>query len=126
MIFAGWKGGYGRVLEIRHRNGFVTRYGHLNGFASGIRRGSNVSISRTVAFVGTTGLSTAPHLHFEVLVNGKHRDPRLALRNVTGEPLAAGQRATFENLKARFFSRLDGPRSSNTAATPAVAGVDGD
>ena len=126
VIFAGWKGGYGRVLEIRHRNGFVTRYGHLNGFASGIRRGSNVSISRTVAFVGTTGLSTAPHLHFEVLVNGKHRDPRLALRNVTGEPLAAGQRATFENLKARFFSRLDGPRASNTAATSAVAGVDGD
>ena len=125
VIFAGWKGGYGRVLEIRHRNGFVTRYGHLNAFAPGIRRGSNVSISRTVAFVGTTGLSTAPHLHFEVLVNGKHRDPRLALRNVTGEPLAPGHRATFENLKARLFSRLDGPRASNTAAAPAIRGIDG-
>jgi murein DD-endopeptidase MepM/ murein hydrolase activator NlpD len=126
VIFAGWKGGYGRVLEIRHRNGFVTRYGHLNGFAAGIRRGTNVSISRTVAFVGTTGLSTAPHLHFEVLVNGKHRDPRVALRNVTGEPLAAGQRASFDDLKARLFARLDGPRSSNTAAGPVVTRVAGD
>ena len=126
VIFAGWKGGYGRVLEIRHRNGFVTRYGHLNGFAAGIRRGTNVSISRTVAFVGTTGLSTAPHLHFEVLVNGKHRDPRVALRNVTGEPLAAGQRAGFADLKARLFARLDGTRSTSTAAGSVVTRVAGD
>lgn len=125
VIFAGWKGGYGRVLEIRHRNGFVTRYGHLNGFAAGIRRGTNVSISRTVAFVGTTGLSTAPHLHFEVLVNGKHRDPRVALRNVTGEPLAAGQRAGFADLKARLFARLDGARSTSTAGS-VVTRVAGD
>jgi murein DD-endopeptidase MepM/ murein hydrolase activator NlpD len=120
VIFAGWKGGYGRVLEIRHPNGFVTRYGHLNGFAAGIRRGTSVSISRTVAFVGSTGLSTAPHLHFEVLVNGKHRDPRVALRNVTGEPLAQGQRATFTQLKARLFALLDSP-PTNTRSAPSVA-----
>ena len=126
VIFAGWKGGYGRVLEIRHRNGFVTRYGHLNGFATGIRRGATVSISRTVAFVGTTGLSTAPHLHFEVLVNGKHRDPRVVLRNVTGEPLAAAQRASFQDLKAQLFARLDGSRSPNTAAGPVVTRAAGD
>jgi murein DD-endopeptidase MepM/ murein hydrolase activator NlpD len=120
VIFAGWKGGYGRVLEIRHPNGFVTRYGHLNGFAEGIRRGTSVSISRTVAFVGSTGLSTAPHLHFEVLVNGKHRDPRVALRNVTGEPLAPGQRATFVQLKARLFALLDSP-PANTRSAPSVA-----
>ena len=126
VIFAGWKGGYGRVLEIRHRNGFVTRYGHLNGFAAGIRRGATVSISRTVAFVGTTGLSTAPHLHFEVLVNGKHRDPRVVLRNVTGEPLAAAQRASFQDLKAQLFARLDGTRSPNTAAGPVVTRAAGD
>jgi murein DD-endopeptidase MepM/ murein hydrolase activator NlpD len=120
VIFAGWKGGYGRVLEIRHPNGFVTRYGHLNGFAAGIRRGTSVSISRTVAFVGSTGLSTAPHLHFEVLVNGKHRDPRVALRNVTGEPLAPGQRATFAQLKARLFALLESP-PANTRSAPSVA-----
>ncbi len=107
VIFAGWKGGYGRVIEIRHTNGYVTRYGHLKGFASGIKAGTSVSISRTIGFVGATGLATAPHLHFEVLVGGKHRDPRVALRNVTGEPLAAAQRAEFAALKARLFAQLD-------------------
>jgi murein DD-endopeptidase MepM/ murein hydrolase activator NlpD len=126
VIFAGWKGGYGRVLEIRHKNGLVTRYGHLNGFAAGIRRGTSVSISRTVAFVGTTGLSTAPHLHFEVLVNGKHRDPRVALRNVTGEPLAAAHRASFADLKARLFARLDGALAAQTVAGPVGTRVAGD
>lgn len=126
VIFAGWKGGYGRVLEIRHRNGFVTRYGHLNGFASGIRRGTSVSIARTVAYVGTTGLSTAPHLHFEVLVGGKHRDPRVALRNVTGEPLAAGLRSTFIQLKTRLFSRLDAAPTPAKVAGVAVANPNGD
>ena len=54
----GWGNGYGNVLEIRHRNGYVTRYGHLRGFASDVHVGSHVSIGQTVAYVGTTGLST--------------------------------------------------------------------
>ncbi len=107
VIFAGWKGGYGRVIEIRHRNGFVTRYGHLSAFAAGIRSGAAVSISRTIGFVGHSGLATAPHLHFEVLVDGVHRDPRLALRNVTGEPLDNAQRTAFGSVKARLFAILD-------------------
>ncbi len=107
VIYAGWKGGYGRVIEIRHRNGFVTRYGHLSAFAAGIRAGASVSISRTIGFVGQSGLATAPHLHFEVLVGGVHRDPRLALRNVTGEPLDTAQRNKFGAVKARLFAILD-------------------
>lgn len=116
VIFAGWKGGYGRVVEIRHRNGYVTRYGHLKGFASGIRRGAGVEISRTIGYVGATGLATAPHLHFEVLVGGVHRDPRVALRNVTGEPLSAGQRSVFTARKAALFAMLDGEREASTDA----------
>lgn len=107
VIYAGWKGGYGRVVEIRHRNGFVTRYGHLRGFGAGIRAGVAVAISRTIGFVGSSGLATAPHLHFEVLVGGQHRDPRVALRNVTGEPLAGSERSAFAALRARLFARLD-------------------
>ncbi len=108
VLYAGWKGGYGRVVEIRHRNGFVTRYGHLQGFAKGIRRGSSVAISSTIGFVGASGLATAPHLHFEVLVGGVHRNPTLALRNTGGgEPLAAVDRSAFADLRARFFARLD-------------------
>ena len=107
VIYAGWKGGYGRVVEIRHRNGFVTRYGHLRGFGAGIRAGASVAISRTIGFVGASGLATAPHLHFEVLVGGKHRDPRVALRSVTGEPLAGDDRPAFTALRSRLFARLD-------------------
>ncbi|MBU6364918.1 MAG: M23 family metallopeptidase [Gemmatimonadetes bacterium] len=107
VIFAGWKGGYGRVVEIRHRNGFVTRYGHLNGFAKGIRAGASVGIANTIGFVGATGLATAPHLHFEVLVGGRHRDPRQVLRNMAGEPLAAAHRPAFLSLKSRVFALLD-------------------
>ncbi len=109
VVFAGRRGGYGNVVEIRHHNGFVTRYAHLKGFAKGIRAGASVAISRTIGYVGTTGLSTAPHLHFEVLVGGKHRDPRVALRNVTGEPLAKAQQTAFARLKAELFARLDEP-----------------
>lgn len=105
VVFAGWRGGYGKTIEIRHTNGFVTRYGHLR--AIHVRAGQSVNISQTIGQVGSTGLSTAPHLHFEVLVNGVHRDPRVALRNQSGEPLAASQRRAFAELKARLFAQLE-------------------
>ncbi|MEQ1692640.1 MAG: M23 family metallopeptidase [Gemmatimonas sp.] len=108
VIYAGWKGGYGRVVEIRHRNGFVTRYGHLQSFAAGIRRGSSVAMSTTIGRVGASGLATAPHLHFEVLVGGVHRNPTIALRTTAGgEPLASADRSSFADIKARFFALLD-------------------
>lgn len=107
VVFAGWKGGYGRTIEIRHPNGYVTRYGHLNGFASGISTGVQVSIAKTIGYVGSTGLATGPHLHLEVLVGGKHRDPRIALKNVSGEPLAPTKQAEFAALKNRLFAQLE-------------------
>ncbi|MBL0939908.1 MAG: M23 family metallopeptidase [Gemmatimonadaceae bacterium] len=119
VIFAGWKGGYGKTIEIRHTNGMVTRYGHLD--AINVKSGTSVNISQTIGKVGSTGLSTAPHLHFEVLVNGVHRDPRVALRNVTGEPLAASHRGEFAALKARLFAQLDAP-----FIRPVVARAGGD
>jgi murein DD-endopeptidase MepM/ murein hydrolase activator NlpD len=109
---AGWAGGYGNVLQLRHRNGYVTRYGHLRGFAKGIRAGARVEIGQTVAYVGTTGLSTAPHLHFEVLVGGVQRDSRAALRNITGFPIEGGERGAFERLREQLLASLD--------ATPGV------
>jgi murein DD-endopeptidase MepM/ murein hydrolase activator NlpD len=117
---AGWAGGYGNVLEIRHPNGYVTRYAHLRGFARGVRRGSHVSIGQKVAFVGTTGLSTAPHLHFEVLVGGVHRDPRAALRDKSGFPIGATERGAFTALRSRMLAAMDGH-----GATVASAGQGG-
>jgi murein DD-endopeptidase MepM/ murein hydrolase activator NlpD len=108
VLRAGWSNGYGNLLELRHRNGYVTRYGHLRGFARGVRTGSRVAIGQTVAYVGSTGLSTAPHLHFEVLVGGVHRDSRAALRSTSGEPIGASERADFEQRRQQMLASLSG------------------
>jgi murein DD-endopeptidase MepM/ murein hydrolase activator NlpD len=114
----GWGNGYGNVLEIRHRNGYVTRYGHLSRFASGVHVGSHVSIGQTVAFVGSTGLSTGPHLHFEVLVNGQQRDPRTALKATGGEPVPDAERSAFTDLRDRLLASLDAPINGVEKLTP--------
>ena len=120
VVKAGRSGGYGNVLEIRLRNGYVTRYGHLRNFARGLRPGSRVAVGETVAFVGTTGLSTAPHLHFEMLAGGRNLDPRLALRSLKGgEPIARRERAAFDAVRARLLASLE-PAQSVVASSSAV------
>lgn len=108
VIRAGWGRGYGNVLELRHRNGYVTRHAHLRGFAKGLRVGQRVSIGQTVAYVGSTGLSTAPHLHFEVLVGGRQRNPSEAIKAAIkgGDPVPARQRRDFEMLRDRMLAVL--------------------
>jgi len=119
VIFAGRKGGYGNAIEVRHPNGFVTRYGHLRSFAKVTRRGARVDIGQTIGFVGMTGLATAPHLHFEVLVGGVQRNPRVALAMKGGEPLPASERETFERERGELIALLqrDGA-SARLAARP--------
>jgi len=104
---AGWGAGYGNVVEIRHRNGFVTRYGHLSRFS--VRAGQRVSIGQTVAYVGSTGLATGPHLHFEVLVDGQQRDPRTALKSTGGDPVPATERDSFLVMRDRLLASLEAP-----------------
>lgn len=114
VVREGWGNGYGNVLEIRHPNGFVTRYGHLSRFASGVHAGSRVTIGQTVAYVGSTGLATGPHLHFEVLVNGQQRDPRAALKSAGGEPIPAAERSAFEQERDRLLAELGDPTAGVT------------
>ena len=123
VVRAGWGNGYGNVLEIRHRNGFVSRYGHLRGFASGVRAGSHVAIGQTVAFVGMTGLATGPHLHFEVLVDGVQRDPRSALRDRSGDPVPPSERPAFETQLAQMMAPLEtqSPAMTSNRAGSALA-----
>jgi murein DD-endopeptidase MepM/ murein hydrolase activator NlpD len=118
VIFAGWKSGFGNVLEVRHNNGYVSRYGHLRGFAKGVRVGSTVGIGKTIGFVGMTGLATAPHLHFEMLVDGVQRDPRKALKDKISDPLPARERSTFAALRSRLFAALDHRSPSSSARLP--------
>ena len=87
VLRAGRAGGYGNLIELRHRNGITTRYGHLRGFARGIRGGARVSQGQTIGYVGSTGLASGPHLHYEFRVNGVAKDPRrVELGN--GAPIA--------------------------------------
>jgi murein DD-endopeptidase MepM/ murein hydrolase activator NlpD len=112
VIAAGVRGGYGNVIDVRHTNGIVTRYGHLRGFAKGVRSGTRVAMGQTIGYVGMTGLATGPHLHFEVLVNGVARNPRTTLQAKAGPPLPAAQRAGFDALRLRYLAMIEtqGPR----------------
>jgi len=106
VVRAGRMSGYGNVVDVRHANGFVSRYGHLRGFARGVRAGQRVGIGETIGFVGMTGLATAPHLHFEVLVGGVQRNPRTALASTGGAPLAAGEVADFARVRESLLALL--------------------
>jgi murein DD-endopeptidase MepM/ murein hydrolase activator NlpD len=109
VVSAGWAGGYGNLVEVRHTSGLTTRYGHLSGFGRGIRAGVEVSQGQVVGYVGTTGMSTGPHLHYEVRRNGSPVNPlRLDVPRV--EPVNPAYLAQFEAL-----------RDSIVAAVPALA-----
>lgn len=96
VIKAGWTSGYGKQTVIRHANGYETSYSHQTRFAKGIAPGARVRQGQVIGFIGTTGLSTGPHLHYEMKVNGKHVDPlRVRLPNskaLEGEELEAFMR----------------------------------
>ncbi|HEV8176954.1 MAG TPA: M23 family metallopeptidase, partial [Gemmatimonadales bacterium] len=70
VLRAGWAGGYGNLVELRHLNGITTRYGHLRGFGRKIQRGSRVEQGQVIGYVGSTGLASGPHLHYEFRMNG--------------------------------------------------------
>lgn len=75
IIYRGWKGGYGRVIKIRHKNHVVTLYAHMSRFAKGLHVGSYVHQGRVIGYVGTSGRSTGPHLHFGLYKNGRAINP---------------------------------------------------
>lgn len=105
--FAGRKGGAGKMVEVRHSQGFRTLYLHLSGFASGIRKGARVSQGDLVGYVGSTGLSTGPHLDYRVKKNGKYLDP-MKLPSTPAEPLGASEIRHFEKQLALLRGALDG------------------
>jgi murein DD-endopeptidase MepM/ murein hydrolase activator NlpD len=117
VLRAGWSGGYGNLIEIRHRNGITTRYGHLRGFARGVRAGARVEQGQTIGFVGSTGLATGPHLHYEFRVNGVARDSRrVELGN--GAPIGEPLRADFVRERDRLLLMLHAPAPTAVAQQP--------
>jgi murein DD-endopeptidase MepM/ murein hydrolase activator NlpD len=104
---AGWESGYGKYIRIRHNNGYQTAYGHLTAFARDIDEGVRVRQGQVIGFVGSTGLSTGAHVHYEILVNGRFVDPmriRLPRGRSLGGPVLAGfeqERDRIDAMKTR-------------------------
>jgi murein DD-endopeptidase MepM/ murein hydrolase activator NlpD len=100
---AGWESGYGKYIRLRHTNGYETAYGHMSAFARGIDEGARVRQGQVIGFVGSTGLSTGSHLHYEILVNGRFVDP-MRIKLPRGRVLEGPLLARFEQER----ERLDG------------------
>ena len=92
---AGRNGGYGNYIRIRHTDGYKTAYAHLSKFARGVRKGKYVTQDQIIGYVGSTGRSTGPHLHYEVHLHGKKINPR-RLSQLSGKPLSKDQMPAFE------------------------------
>ena len=98
--YRGRNGAYGRYIRIRHNARYKTAYGHMHGFARGLTNGSRVKQGQIIGYVGSSGLSTGPHLHFEVLAKGRQTNP-LKLRMPSGKMLKGGNLLAFEKVRAR-------------------------
>jgi murein DD-endopeptidase MepM/ murein hydrolase activator NlpD len=108
----GWESGYGKFILIRHNNGYETAYGHMSAYARGVDEGGHVRQGQLIGFMGSTGLSTGSHLHFEIRVNGRFVDPmRIKLprgRELQGPLLAAfdQERERLDGIMARKPARV--------------------
>jgi murein DD-endopeptidase MepM/ murein hydrolase activator NlpD len=103
--FVGRRGGYGNYIRVAHRSGYSTAYAHLSRFATSVKSGRQVKQGQIIGFVGSTGRSTGPHLHYEVLVNGRHIDP-MSVRTLPGRTLAGGELKRFREFVSGIEPRL--------------------
>lgn len=119
----GWEGGYGKYVRLRHNNGYETAYGHMSAYAKGMEPGKRVRQGQVIGFVGSTGMSTGAHVHYEILVNNRFVDPmRIKLprgRSLQG-PLMANFEKERERLNAQMSNRGNPARVSDAGA-PAAA-----
>jgi murein DD-endopeptidase MepM/ murein hydrolase activator NlpD len=102
---AGWAGGYGNQTLIRHANGYVSSYNHQSGFAKNIVAGARVRQGQVIGYVGSTGLSTGAHLHYELIVNGTKVDP-MRVRLPVGKVLKGDELTSFQRERARIDELL--------------------
>jgi murein DD-endopeptidase MepM/ murein hydrolase activator NlpD len=105
VVKAGWHSGYGRLVSVQHKYGYKSRYAHMSRIADGVTVGTKVKQGQVVGYVGTTGLSTGPHLHYELLVNDRAVNP-LKIRLPRGRELAGETRDAFLKDRARIDALL--------------------
>ncbi|MGL4315353.1 MAG: peptidoglycan DD-metalloendopeptidase family protein [Pseudomonas sp.] len=114
ILLAGRRGGYGNAVIIQHGSSYRTLYGHMQGFAKGIRTGGMVKQGQIIGYIGTTGLSTGPHLHYEFQVNGKHVDP-LSQKLPMADPIARNEKQRFMQLSTPLMARMDQEKATQVA-----------
>lgn len=113
VIKAEWDSGYGRRIEIQHANGYVTTYSHQSAFAKGIAPGAKVRQGQVIGYLGNTGLSTGPHLHYEVLVNGNFVNP-MRIRVPRGRELQGSALAEYKRQRDEIAGLIE--RAGGTLA----------
>jgi murein DD-endopeptidase MepM/ murein hydrolase activator NlpD len=106
VLKAGWSSGYGKHTEIQHANGYVTTYSHQSNFAAGIVPGAKVRQGQVIGYLGSTGLSTGPHLHYEVLVNGNFVNP-MKIRVPRGRELQGNTLVEFKRQRDEIRSLIE-------------------
>ncbi|MCP3851138.1 MAG: peptidoglycan DD-metalloendopeptidase family protein [Gammaproteobacteria bacterium] len=116
VIFKGTKGGYGRVIILQHGSKYTTLYAHLNAYNRKIKRGSRVEQGQTIGYVGSSGLATGPHLHYEFRINGVHRNP-LTVPLPSAMPIEKKYRTDFRNTADTLISQLKSRQQEAIALT---------
>ena len=114
IVYAAKLGSYGNLIKIRHSDGYETRYAHLKSFRRGIARGKYVKKGQTIAYVGSTGRSTGPHLHFELRKRGTAINP-LRVVQVTTKKLKGKERKAFLTLKSDYDAKIELHLNEKTA-----------
>jgi murein DD-endopeptidase MepM/ murein hydrolase activator NlpD len=102
----GWEGGYGKYVRLKHNNGYETAYGHMSAFAKGMEPGKRVRQGQVIGFVGSTGMSTGAHVHYEILVNGRFVDP-MRVKLPRGRSLEGPILAGFEKERDRLDTQMN-------------------
>jgi murein DD-endopeptidase MepM/ murein hydrolase activator NlpD len=121
VSFAGRHGGYGNAIVLTHGGNVSTLYGHMSRFARNMRVGTHVQQGDVIGYVGMTGLATGPHLHYEYLTNGVHRNPQ-TVQLPGAEPLHAAALQRFRDLAAPLIASLS-PQQPPAQQPPAAAGI---
>ena len=120
--FVGWKSGYGRFVFIKHRNGLSTAYAHASKFANNLKVGSKVKQGDIIAYVGSTGHATGPHLHYEVHVNGKQVNP-VEFKSTPSIKLAGSKLSKFNAFKTQMHNlnkKLNSKIELTAAEVPSI------
>jgi len=129
VTWAARSGSFGKLIVLQHGGNFETKYAHLNDYASGIKKGARIKQGQIIGYVGTTGGSTGPHLHYEFLVNGVHQDPRTIVEQLPqAVALAASELPRFKAQTKAMIEKLQNSRTdtrllslnSSTSATSAT------